>query len=648
MFKQVYIKYLIIEGFKGYKEKTELRLSDITKIAAPNGHGKTSIGEAISWAFLGTNLWGNEKVDSDLLNNSSKKMQVTVKFTDGEKDYLLQRNRVGSSTKILLNNKIVKQVELTAMLGSKEIFLSIFNPEYFNSMGDKNGRDFLISILPDINIENILEKIDDYSIEYIRDDLQLIHNSPNLYMQERRSEIKELETDLVFNEGVLSKLDIFQDSRDMKVFDTKHLEKLENELDNLSITKSEPVTTEYEKLIEEKNMLEKEVVAMTSKEFSKLETITEIKELAMLEKEISLLEIEKYETPEDVLRELLTLEAQYMSLREDYKKQQNISLNEGDRCPVCMTSINHTHLEMLKEEIGYILEKLAEKGKNKALEITNFKKSIELKEKEFNSIKELKIKEYKDKYNSLSEKVKRLEESNKSNEILFQKKKEKAIATLQNKIKSIENKMDKIKTDYLAKEEARLKEINNRKEELRKKIIDLRKEKAQIDAYNMEIKILQENMEKNIVERNKLLKENTRINEKITNYKSQIEICKEYTNIKVQLLSDKIHSYLNDVTIELQKVVISTGEVKDCFEIKYKGTRYKTISRSEAIKVGLEISNLIRNITKYNYPIFVDNAESITKYATPEMAQVIETKVTERQDLGITLAEREIKLNIAI
>lgn len=648
MFTDIYIKKLVMEGFKGYKEKTELNFSEITKIIADNEKGKTTIGEAITWAYLGSNLFGNDKVDSDFLNEDSKNMKVTIEFISQDKEYTLTRNRIGSTTTIYLNNKVIKQTELTSMLGNKNIFLSIFNPEYFNSMNYNDGRDFLITILPDIEKEDIIAKIDSFSIEYIKDDLELIHNNPNLYIQSKRAEIKTLEDDLLFNEGALSNLNLSETTSKVVIFDSRTLEVLEEELDKISLTKVEPDTKDYEKLVEDKNSLEKEIISINAREFTKVETIEEMKELAALEKNISITEMEKYEVSEEAKSQIVSLEAQYLSLREEYKKHQITPLNEGDRCPKCKTKVNHTHAEMLKDDLISELNQLEIQGKEKASELAQYKKGIELKEKDFNDVKSMKLKEFKEKHQTLTEHIRKIEESNKTNQSLFLEKKEKSITTLKAKLKQIEEKMSLIKSSYQEKEEIRLKEINNRKEELKKEILELRKEKAQIDAHNLKIKIQEEEFEKNTEKRNKLLEENTNINANITIFKSQVEISKEYTNIKVKLLSEEIHSHLKDVKIKLQKVVKSTGEVKDCFDIFYKDKKYDIASRSGKIKIGLELSNLIRNLTGYNYPLFVDNAESITKYEVPEGVQLIETKVAEGEEIKIVVSENHKQLSLAI
>jgi hypothetical protein len=52
------------------------------------------------------------------------------------------------------------------------------------------------------------------------------------------------------------------------------------------------------------------------------------------------------------------------------------------------------------------------------------------------------------------------------------------------------------------------------------------------------------------------------------------------------------------------------------------------LSYSERIKAGLEIANLIIGLKNIKFPVFIDNAESITTYTAPD-TQIIETRVKE-------------------
>ena len=72
---------------------------------------------------------------------------------------------------------------------------------------------------------------------------------------------------------------------------------------------------------------------------------------------------------------------------------------------------------------------------------------------------------------------------------------------------------------------------------------------------------------------------------------------------------------MNKVEISLYDVVKSTGEAKDTFKFTYGGRRYDRLSLSEKIRAGMEISELMKRLTGRNYPVFVDNMESVDDLA---------------------------------
>ena len=72
---------------------------------------------------------------------------------------------------------------------------------------------------------------------------------------------------------------------------------------------------------------------------------------------------------------------------------------------------------------------------------------------------------------------------------------------------------------------------------------------------------------------------------------------------------------MNRVEISLYDVVKSTGEARDTFKFTYNGRRYDRLSLSEKIRAGMEVSELVKRLTGRNYPVFVDNMESVDDLA---------------------------------
>lgn len=93
---------------------------------------------------------------------------------------------------------------------------------------------------------------------------------------------------------------------------------------------------------------------------------------------------------------------------------------------------------------------------------------------------------------------------------------------------------------------------------------------------------------------------------------------------------------MNRVEISLYDVVKSTGEVKDTFKFTYSGRRYDRLSLSEKIRAGMEVSGLMKRLTGRNYPVFVDNMESVDDLANVRpTGQIIMAKCVSNAPLQV-------------
>ena len=82
-----------------------------------------------------------------------------------------------------------------------------------------------------------------------------------------------------------------------------------------------------------------------------------------------------------------------------------------------------------------------------------------------------------------------------------------------------------------------------------------------------------------------------------------------YAGKRAELTFEKLK--INRVEVSLYDMVKSTGEQKAAFKFTYNGRRYDRLSLSEKIRAGMELSELVKRLTGRNYPVFVDNMESV-------------------------------------
>ena len=121
---------------------------------------------------------------------------------------------------------------------------------------------------------------------------------------------------------------------------------------------------------------------------------------------------------------------------------------------------------------------------------------------------------------------------------------------------------------------------------------------------------------------------------KITALKQQITNAAQYVAKRAELLFSALK--MNRVEISLYDVVKTTGEVKDVFKFTYAGRRYDRLSLSEKIRAGMEVSELMKRLTGRNYPVFVDNMESVDDLANVQpTGQVIMAKCVHGAELSV-------------
>lgn len=190
---------LTVSGFKGFLEPRTFQFDyGINFVLGDNGFGKTSIAEAIAFAFMGTGLFGEKTMDR-LQNGDAKEIFVSVKFVDGNDEmHELTKTRKNNNNGITYDGYNVRQADLYNLFGDKDLFLSMFNPLYFVETLGTDGKNLLEKLLPVVSHEEVLAALPEEVREALKDENIF---SPETYIQNRRAEVKELEETLIYMQG---------------------------------------------------------------------------------------------------------------------------------------------------------------------------------------------------------------------------------------------------------------------------------------------------------------------------------------------------------------------------------------------------------------------------------------------------------------
>ena len=197
-------------GFRRFEEEFSTDLYDITSITGANTKGKTTLVYAIVWAFLGTNLTGDDKIW--LGNRRTEDCYVEVKFIDnqGEEHLLIRYKNKYNNMKnyIMLDDKKVEQKDLKNFYYDNKLFLTIVSPNYFLGKDSADQKALLDKYLPQIDIKTVYEKLEDNEKKMLEgipknilDYIKELNSNKKLY----DTNIKNLNGKIEYAENIASK-----------------------------------------------------------------------------------------------------------------------------------------------------------------------------------------------------------------------------------------------------------------------------------------------------------------------------------------------------------------------------------------------------------------------------------------------------------
>lgn len=173
------------------------------------------------------------------------------------------------------------------------------------------------------------------------------------------------------------------------------------------------------------------------------------------------------------------------------------------------------------------------------------------------------------------------------------------------------------------------------------KVNDLKNQKQNVELFNNSRKMIISN---NVAYTKDIEKFEAAVEDLIvkkTIAEEKIEALKEYKLYSTQIQVEKVQQYFDRVTINLFNINPDTKEIKETYEVLWDGKEDRLLSRSEKIKAGMEIANMICKVAGISIPMFVDNAESITKYNLPDNNQVLIAKVVPEKEVQVLKKEKK-------
>ena len=572
--EQFQITSLMLSGFKSYEEPTELVFGNPTVITGGNGRGKSSIADAIAFAVTGCPFFGERGIDR-LHNENNPDVAIRMCFVDETGTlHELNRTRRKNRMTITYDGYEIRQLDLADLFGERDVFLSILNPLYFIEELGEDGKKLLERYLPTIPHETVLSQLSEPVREHLKNETIL---SPEGSLKHCREEIRGMEERITYLRG----------QKDLAASQGESHEQAEQELTLQADTLREEiaeleqrqfssmdVSAMQERLVELSGRYEeaaRDECADTSKWREQLQTLRE---------KIARREVEKYQSK--FTEALAEASARVKDLGVRYQRENAAykAFHAGMECPACHRSVTEQSLPEVQAALKKVLSELYAAGSEQRAQLIELQEMDKKAADTFARFKEDDLGKWAAEAAEMEQRCASLAEQASAET-------ERLRAEIQTLTADLEyGNLSQSEYDHLG----------TCREELRQS-------EAKIAALQTMTAAQLPDFDREIAQANASIAE---IKRKMANVIAYISKRAELTFSQLKM---------NRVEISLYDVVKSTGEVKDTFKFQYGGRRYDRLSLSEKIRAGMEVSELMKRLTGRNYPVFVDNMESVDDLA---------------------------------
>ena len=304
--------------------------------------------------------------------------------------------------------------------------------------------------------------------------------------------------------------------------------------------------------------------------------------------------------------------------RADWKKAKALSFDESSvNCPMCGQRLPEDAIESLRTD--------------------------------FSDKKLKKLKELEDKGNSLSSDSKELKQA------IEDKKKE--IADLEAELKELTERHDivakelrKVPTDIDMTGNSEYQALKAKIEEKEKALVDendtselIRKLKNERNELLRQVSSVDTKIELGVANNKRIddsiadLEDKRKdLNQEIADWERKLDLLKEFTRKKNELLQTDVNKYLNFATAKLFRPLLN-GDTEECCDFVYNGEAYaRNLNHGARMLVEVDVCRAFQKVANVNFPIIIDDTESVDDWRIPQIDnQLIMLKHTQDKELVI-------------
>lgn len=128
----------------------------------------------------------------------------------------------------------------------------------------------------------------------------------------------------------------------------------------------------------------------------------------------------------------------------------------------------------------------------------------------------------------------------------------------------------------------------------------------------------------------------TDLNQEIADWERKLDLLKEFTRKKNELLQADVNKYLNFATAKLFRPLLN-GDTEECCDFVYNGEAYaRNLNHGARMLTEVDICRAFQKVANVNFPIIIDDTESVDDWRIPQIDnQLILLKHTQDKELVI-------------
>lgn len=305
-------------------------------------------------------------------------------------------------------------------------------------------------------------------------------------------------------------------------------------------------------------------------------------------------------------------------VRADWKKAKELAFDESSvNCPMCGQKLPEDKVEVLRAEFDALKAKNLKELEGRGNALSNYskglKQAIEDKKKEIADL-EAELKELTERHDIVAKELRKVPtDVDMTDNSEYQALK----AEIEEKEKALADEND---TSEL------IRKLKNERNELLRQVSSV-DTKIELGVAN------NKRIDDSIAD---LENKRTDLNQEIADWERKLDLLKEFTRKKNELLQADVNKYLNFATAKLFRPLLN-GDTEECCDFVYNGEAYaRNLNHGARMLTEVDICRAFQKVANVNFPIIIDDTESVDDWRIPQIDnQLILLKHTQDKELVI-------------